>query len=263
MALDPRQPVIGELSAALRQHFRPQAEDGRRQADGARKAAEEARAAALAGFTQGQKLVTEADALFHRQDYAAAAQKYLESSDAFERAKRQAIEARAAAARPSPSPYVAALVTPYPLAPTTIPTPIVVPTAEVAPPPPLVATAPLPPPSTPAPVPATPRPAGSEAEVQRVIAEYGRAMETRDLALYRALKPDLSSEDEKRLREVFKAYKPQRVGITVDSVRIEGDRAMVQTTRQDVIDGRPTKAVSQTFQLVRVGATWRIQSIGR
>jgi predicted Ser/Thr protein kinase/tetratricopeptide (TPR) repeat protein len=259
MALDPRQPVIGELSAALRQHFRPQAEDGRRQADAARKAAEEARAAALAGFTQGQKLVTEADALFSRQDYAAAAQKYLESRDAFERARRQAIEARAAAARPSPSPYVAALVTPYPLAPTTIPTPIVVPTAEVAPPPPLVATAPVPPPSTPAPVPATPRPAGSEAEVQRVIAEYGRAMETRDLALYRALMPGLSSEAEK----AFKAYKPQRVGITVDSVRIEGDRATVHTTRQDVIDGRPTKAVSQTFQLVRVGATWRIQSIGR
>ena len=104
MTLDPRHPVIGELSAALKQHFRPQAEDGRRQADGARKAAEEARAVALAGFTQGQKLATEADALFRRQDYAAAAQRYLESRDAFERAKRQAVEARAAAARPSPSP---------------------------------------------------------------------------------------------------------------------------------------------------------------
>ena len=55
-----------------------------------------------------------------------------------------------------------------------------------------------------------------------MIAEYGRAMETRDLALYRALKPDLSSEDEKRLREAFKAYKPQRVGITVDSVQVRG-----------------------------------------
>jgi hypothetical protein len=98
-----------------------------------------------------------------------------------------------------------------------------------------------------------------------VIAEYARAAETRDLALYRALMPGLSSEAEKRLREAFKGYKPQRVGITVDSVQLspDGDRATVRATRQDVFDGRPTKAVSQTFQLVRVGAAWQIQSIGR
>ena len=267
MALDPRHPVIGELSTALKQYFRPQAEDGRRQADGARKAAEEARAVALPGFTQGQRLVTDAAALFRQQDYAAAAQKYLESRDLFERAKRQAIEARAAAARPSPSPsvYPAALVTPSPLAPTALPTPTASPTFEVALPPPAVTTAPPPLPSTPASVPAAPRSAGSEAEVQRVIAEYGRAMETRDLTLYRALLPGLSSEAEKRLREAFKGYKPQRVGITVDSVQVspDGDRATVRATRQDVFDGRPTKAVSQTFQLVRVGGAWQIQSIGQ
>jgi hypothetical protein len=254
MALDPRQPVIGELSAALKQHFQPQAEDGRRQADGARKAAEEARAVALAGFTQGQKLATDADALFRRQDYAAAAQKYLESRDAFERARRQAIEARVAAARPSPSALPTlppALASPSPLAPTAAPT------VEIVAPPPTAATAPQP--GTPTPVPATPRSAGSEAEVRQVIAEFGRAIETRDLALYRTLKPGLSSGDEKRLREAFKASKTQRVGITVDSVQVEGDRATVRATRQDVIDGRPTKAVAQTFQLVRVGAIWQIQ----
>ena len=161
--------------------------------------------------------------------------------------------------------YPAALVTPSPLAPTALPTPTASPTFEVALPPPAVATAPPPLPSSSAAVPATPRSAGSEAEIQRVIAEYGRAMETRDLALYRALMPGLSSEDEKRLREAFKGYKPQRVGITVDSVQLspDGDRATVRATRQDVIDGRPTKAVSQTFQLVRVGAAWQIQSIGQ
>jgi hypothetical protein len=91
--------------------------------------------------------------------------------------------------------------------------------------------------------------------VRRVIAEYARAMETHDFSLFRTLKPDLSPEDEKRLR----AYKPQRVGITVDSVEINGDRATVRATRQDVIDGRPTKAVSQNFRLVRVGTSWHIQ----
>jgi hypothetical protein len=95
------------------------------------------------------------------------------------------------------------------------------------------------------------------------MAEYGRAMETRDLALYRALMPGLSSEAEKRLREAFKGYKPQRVGITVDSVQLspEGDRATVRATRQDVFDG-DRRAVSQA-SLVRVGAAWQIQSIGQ
>jgi len=202
--------------------------------------------------------VVEADALFGREDYAAAAQKYLESRDAFERARREASETRPATPRPSPSVYPAALVTPSPLAPTAVPAPTVSPTAEISLAPSAAVTAP-PPPSAPAAVPATPRSAGSEAEIRQVIAEYGRAMETRDLALYRTLKPTLSSEDEKRLREAFKASKTQRVGITVDSVQVEGDRATARATRQDVIDGRLTKAVAQTFQLVRVGATWQIR----
>jgi predicted Ser/Thr protein kinase/tetratricopeptide (TPR) repeat protein len=272
MALDPRQPVIAELSAALKQHFRPQAEDGRRQAEGARKAAEESRATAIAGFTQGRQLAAEADGLFRRQDYAAAAQKYMESRNAFERATRQAGEARAAAARPAPSPHptLAAAVTPAPLVPTAVPTaaaaptpaPTVSPTVVFVPPPP-PATAPATP-SAPAVVPATPRSAEAEkAQLQRVIAEYGRALENRDLGLYRTLIPGLSPESEKRLREAFKAYKPERVGITVDSVQLEGDRATVRATRQDVIEGRATKAVSQTFQLVRSGSAWQIQSIGQ
>jgi RNase P/RNase MRP subunit p30 len=99
----------------------------------------------------------------------------------------------------------------------------------------------------------------AEADVRRVVAEYARAMENRDLALYRSLKPDLSAEDERRLRQAFKETKTWRVGITVDSVQVAGDRATVRATRQDVIDGRPTKAVPQTFQLVRAGATWHIQ----
>jgi predicted Ser/Thr protein kinase/tetratricopeptide (TPR) repeat protein len=261
MALDPRHPVIGELSAALKQHFRPQAEEGRRQAEGARRAAEEARATALAGFTRGQKLAAEADGLFRRQDFAAAAQRYLESRDTFERAKREADMARAVAAHTSPLPTSpAAQVTSSPLAPTVAPAPTVSPTAAIAAPPPPASVLP-PAPTAPAPVPVAPP--SAEAEVRRVVAEYARAMETRDLARYRALKPDLSAEDERRLRQAFKESRTQRVGITVDSVQLEGDRATVRATRQDVIDGRPTKAVPQTFRVVRVGASWQIQAIGQ
>jgi hypothetical protein len=133
------------------------------------------------------------------------------------------------------------------------PQPTVSPTAAVAARP---IPSPLPvPPSTPAPAPAR----SSEAEVRRVIEEYARAMQSRDIALYRALKPDLSADDEKRLREAFKNSKADSVGITVESVEIDGDRATVRATRQDVIDGRTTKAVIQTFRLARVGSTWQIR----
>jgi tetratricopeptide (TPR) repeat protein len=259
MALDPRHPVVGELSAALRQQFRPQAEEARRRAETARRGAEEARATALPGFARGQKLVEEAGGLFRREDFAAAAQRYLESRDAFERARREADEARAAALRPPPtappaSPPARVAATPSLPAPTVDPAPTVSPTAAAVATP-LPAPALVLPPSTPTPAPSR----SPEAEVRRVIAEYARAMQGRDLALYRTLKPDLSAEDEGRLREAFKNMKTERVGITVESVEIDGDRATVRATRQDVIDGRPTKAVVQTFRLVRVGSVWRIQ----
>jgi predicted Ser/Thr protein kinase/tetratricopeptide (TPR) repeat protein len=265
MALDPQHPVIAELSAALRQHFRPQAEEARRRAEGARKGAEDARAAALPGFARGQQLVAEAGALFQKEDFAAAAQRYMEGRDAFERAKREADEARAAAARPAPpslpaAPPTRVSATPPPAAPTLAPTPSAAPAPTVSPTAavaarPLPAPVSVPPPSTPTPAPAR----SSEAEVRRVIEEYARAMQTRDIAAYRTLKPDLSADDEKRLREAFKNSRTESVGITVDSVEIDGDRATVRATRQDVIDGHTTRAVVQTFRLVRVGSAWQIR----
>ena len=99
--------------------------------------------------------------------------------------------------------------------------------------------------------------------MRRVIAEYGRAIGSQDLALFRSLKPDLSADEEKRLREAFKMIKSQVVGITVESVAIDGDRATVRVTRQDVVNGRPMKPAAQTFRLARSGAGWQIQSIGQ
>ena len=99
--------------------------------------------------------------------------------------------------------------------------------------------------------------------MRRVIAEYGRAIGSQDLALFRSLKPDLSADEEKRLREAFKMIKSQVVGISVESVAIDGDRATVRVTRQDVVNGRPMKPAAQTFRLARSGASWQIQSIGQ
>ena len=86
---------------------------------------------------------------------------------------------------------------------------------------------------------------------------------SQDLALFRSLKPDLTADEEKRLREAFKTIKSQVVGIAVESVQIDGDRATVRVTRQDVVNGRAMKPAPQTFRLARAGGGWLIQSIGQ
>jgi hypothetical protein len=259
MALAPRHPVVAELSAALKQHFRPQAEDSRRLAEAARKGADGARATASADYAQGRQLASEADAFFQREDYASATQRFLESRIAFDRARRLADQPRAVAsvapsAGPSltPGPQVAAPVASAPTPPGLQGAPAVSAATLAAAPPPAVAADP----------PAA-QVESPEAEVRRVIAEYGRAIGNRDLALFRSVKPNLTADEERRLREAFKAVKSQVVGIRVESIQIDGDRALVKVARQDTIDGKPMKPMAQVFQMARSGSTWAIQSIGQ
>jgi hypothetical protein len=103
----------------------------------------------------------------------------------------------------------------------------------------------------------------SESAVRRVIADFGLAIERKDIELYRSLMPSLSQGQEKALRESFKIVKSYVPGITVEDVQFEGDRATVRVTRRDILDGRPMKAVPGTFRLARVGGAWQIQSIGQ
>jgi hypothetical protein len=110
--------------------------------------------------------------------------------------------------------------------------------------------------------PATPSVEAREASVRRVIADYARAVEQQDIALYRSVKPDLSSDDEKKLREAFKAVSSQQVGITVDSVEIDGDEASVKVTRQDTVNGRAQPTRRQLFRLARAGGSWTLVSMG-
>jgi tetratricopeptide (TPR) repeat protein len=279
IALDPRHPVVGELSAELSRSFRRQADDSRRQMDAARTAAEQARASAQGSFAEARQLFAAADTSYKREEFIVAAQKYQQARIAFERATRESEEARAAAAavaaRPAPSARPPALeaASQYPspspagaspLAPTATPVSSPNPSPTIA--------AALTPPPTGAPVPSpfatlTPPAAsagdGTEATVRRVIADYKRAIESQDIALFRTLMPALTQAGEKTLRESFKAIKAQVVGITVESVQLDGDRATVRVARQDMINGRPMRAMNQTFHLARSGGSWQIQSIGQ
>jgi hypothetical protein len=292
--LDSRHPVVGELSDDLSKAFRRQADESRRQAGAARTAAEQAHATTLGGFVQGSQLLTAADTAFKREEFTAAAQKYEQSRIAFEAAKREGDEARAAAVaraaaaqaqaqaqvRPVPTtrPNADAQVppaasasplgsSPSPLAPTSTPmasSPVPAPSAALSPSPSLAPSAS--PYATVSPTAAAVTGDAAQTAVRRTIFEsYKRAIESQDIALFRSLKPDLTTNEEKALRESFKAIKSWVVGMTEESVQIEpgGDRATVRVTRQDILNGRPTPRQSQTFRLVRAGGNWQIQSMGQ
>jgi predicted Ser/Thr protein kinase len=272
MALDPGHPVIAETSGELNRHFRGQAEQSRVQTEAARAAAEQARAGAFAGFSDGRRLQQEGEAAFGRQQFTQAAQKFSESRNAYERAAREAEAARAAAAAlrnvqsqptapptrtASVAPTTAPPVTPTTLAPSAAPsaTPHVAPSATLPPP---VAS-----PSASPTAAATAVTGSGDVEVRRVIADYVRALSSQDISLYRSIKPDLSADEEKTLKRVFKEISSWQVGINIESVQLDGERATVRASRQDVVNGRPMKAVSQVFRLARSGGSWHIQSMSQ
>jgi hypothetical protein len=251
LALDPRHPVAGELTAALNVHFRREAEDARRMADTARQGAEAGRPAAPDAYAQADRASREAAALLQRGEFAVATQKFLESRDGFERTRRTADAAARAAAMAA-----AAAAAARPVAPPVVPTTLVArnPPPVAVPPPVTMPAATLPP--------APPLAAASEPAIRKVIVDYGRAIESKDIALFKAVKPNLTADEEKRLQESFKAIKSQQVAITIDAVQVDGAAATVKVTRQDTINGKAVKPIQQVFRLAQAGRGWAIQTIG-
>jgi hypothetical protein len=100
--------------------------------------------------------------------------------------------------------------------------------------------------------------------VRGVVAAYARAIENKDLALFRSVKPNLSREEERRLEEGFRAVPSQRVQITPTAVTIRDQEASIVVQRRDVIDAggrRQTVDSRQTFSLARTASGWVITDI--
>jgi hypothetical protein len=183
--------------------------------------------------------------------------KFLESRDRFEQARRAAIaqaQAQAQARAQAQAQAARAAVT---LPPVTRPLP-----------PPPAAAEPTPPPvvATPPPAPVTQPPAASAASeepaIRRVLQDYERAIETKDLALFRTVKPNLSGQEERTLRATFAQVRSQEIEMTVGPIAIDGKEARVRVTRQDTIDGKPF-TFQQRLVLVKDGGSWTIREIGR
>lgn len=174
---------------------------------------------------------------------------------------------RTASGPPQPAPTVDAL----PLAPVPVPSPPPAATSPV--PEPVTAPSKPPPPAPPAGAeareraqapPAAPTAEEDEAAIRRVIATYARAIEGKDVALFRSIKPNLSREEERRLEDGFRAVTSQRVNLTILSIDRRDDEASIVLRRRDTIQvgGRQqTTESQQRMMLARRGRDWTIVDI--
>lgn len=104
-----------------------------------------------------------------------------------------------------------------------------------------------------------------EQQIREVIAEWERAIEEEDLALYRSVKPSLSGEDENRLNASFQAVTSHQVEIAVTAIDVQGDRATVRLAREDNIEAngrRHSNAINQTLSFSKQSGRWVIVEIG-
>ncbi len=227
--MDAASPEVGELSAKLMEAYRTDAEAARRAA------ADRARTAAAEAARNAQT------------------------------ARRVQADPSPAAPQPAPTPAPVAMPAAPPavaVAPVALP-----PTPRAADPAPVPAPAPAPR-VEPAPERrAAPPPAPVEdddAAIRRVVASYARAIETKDIALFRAVKPNLTADEQRRLETGFRAVTSQRVSITVDAIERRGQDAVVRLRRHDIVQagGRQQTADSQqTLTFTHAGGAWVIREI--
>jgi eukaryotic-like serine/threonine-protein kinase len=244
LTIDPQHPVAAELSKQLDGRFRSQADQARAAMKHSLEHAEQSRASTQKSFSDALTAAGEAESMFAKGEFTLAAQKFLDARDNFERARRAALQKQApppsVAAVPQPSQRPTTQPTSYAAAPT--PAPSALPVAPSAP----------------------PGAAGDDrAAVLRVVADYERAIESKDLGLYRRLWPGLSGAQEKSLKNAFEATQQQDVRITLGTVDLKGKEAVVRLTRNDVINGKQVAPIKQTVNLVKQGEVWTIRSIGQ
>jgi hypothetical protein len=167
------------------------------------------------------------------------------------------------APQPPPAPPEAAAPVPAPTPPPPTPAVEPPPAAVITPPAPAPAARPSPPPET------IKVPSGSEADeasIRSVIATYERAIETKNIDLFRSVFPSLSSADEQRLRDSFRQVDSQEVTIRVTDLKISGRTAVARLGRTDSIlsaGRRQTQSSQQTLQLNKAASGWVISGIGR
>jgi hypothetical protein len=99
--------------------------------------------------------------------------------------------------------------------------------------------------------------------IRKVLEAYIHAVEAKDVQMFRTVKPNLSEEEEKRVRAAFRSIQSQVVKMNVLSLDVKEGKATVKVSRRDTINGSIVSSFPQTFLLAKETAGWTIQDIGR
>jgi hypothetical protein len=102
-----------------------------------------------------------------------------------------------------------------------------------------------------------------ETEIRRLIDDYARAIEARDIAHFKKVKPNMGKEEEARLRRAFESIQSQVVKVTVLSLEVQGTQATARLSRRDTINGSIVSSFPQTLTLARGQEGWTIEQISR
>ncbi len=116
------------------------------------------------------------------------------------------------------------------------------------------------------PTPSAPIAPDDAAAVRRVIDTYERAIESKDIALFRSVRPDLSAGEEQRLRASFAQVSRQQIDIRIEDLTITGDTAVARLARRDVVEMGGRAQTSQSVQVLRLarrGLGWVIVGLSR
>jgi serine/threonine protein kinase len=183
--------------------------------------------------------------------------------------------APAAPASPAPSEQTAVATQPQPQPtppkPTETPAPAQPASTQTAPvQPPVQPVQPALPTARAAASPATPAPTSpvesDDAAIRRAVNTFKTAIETKNVGLYRSVRPGLTAAEETRLRDSFREVESQTITISFDEIRIDGRMATVRLTRQDVAitsgGRRQTQSLRQTLRLEKSATGWIITAIG-
>jgi hypothetical protein len=102
-----------------------------------------------------------------------------------------------------------------------------------------------------------------EDAVRRLIATYERAIETKDLELFRSVKPNLSAEEERRLRKAFASTRTHEVEISIEALDCGQAGCVARLMRRDTLDGSIVSSFPQTLRLGPAAGGMVIEEIGR
>lgn len=104
---------------------------------------------------------------------------------------------------------------------------------------------------------------GEEKAVRRLLEGYVRAIETEDIEQFRAVKPNLSADEERKARKAFESLQSHAIVMTIQSVDVQEGQALVRVSRRDTINGTIVSSFPQSFILTKGKDDWSIREIGR